>query len=181
MAQELREDEDAKTDEKSRDRLWESTFETYYDACYDEIFTSKHLKRWVTFDTVSRLLVALTSSGSAIAGWALWSLAGYKPIWAFVAGCSAVLAIAHSLLETSKRIEEISENKQSFVLLRNDLETFRQQMSIFPTFPLSDFNSDFLKFRERLKVTQSRFRDDLLSSEKLANESQEELDLRLKR
>ena len=49
----------------NRDELWKATWETLYDASYYEVLFSEVLKRWQAFDFITRLLVAVTASGSA--------------------------------------------------------------------------------------------------------------------
>jgi len=41
---------------------------------------------WSRFDTVSTVLVAITASGSTIAGWALWNEPAGKFTWGIISG-----------------------------------------------------------------------------------------------
>lgn len=67
----------------NREELKKAIWETFYKAMYYEILFDEISKRWQAFDFITRLLVALTASGSAIAGWALWNNDDFKYIWVF--------------------------------------------------------------------------------------------------
>jgi hypothetical protein len=69
-----------------RDRLWEAVFETYYDAYYEEILSGDLIDRWQSFDEFAKIVIALTASGSAVSGWALWTQPGFRAVWAVLAG-----------------------------------------------------------------------------------------------
>jgi hypothetical protein len=49
-----------------RDELWNAAFNTYYDAYYEEIAADKMISRWQILDELTKVLVALTASGSAM-------------------------------------------------------------------------------------------------------------------
>ncbi len=70
----------------NREEVWSSAWNAYYDAYYYEIMISSLGQRWELLDTISKVLIALTASGSAIAGWELWGKDGYKVIWLALAG-----------------------------------------------------------------------------------------------
>ena len=86
--------------------LYNKVFDTYYDCHFEEIIADKLVYRWQFFDQMSKLLVALTTSGSAVAGWALWSQPGLRPIWAVLAGSAGVLSIVHAVLAVSSTLKE---------------------------------------------------------------------------
>ena len=60
-------------DTDPRDTLWTSAFDTYYDVYYEELVADEVNNRWQILDEVTKVLVALTASGSAISGWILWN------------------------------------------------------------------------------------------------------------
>ncbi|WP_367302903.1 hypothetical protein [Vibrio cholerae] len=70
----------------NREEVWSSAWNAYYDAYYYEIMISSLGQRWELLDTISKVLIALTASDSAIAGWELWGKDGYKVIWLALAG-----------------------------------------------------------------------------------------------
>ena len=60
-----------------RDALWNESFRIFYDSFYEQLLAEKLLRKWYWTDLWSRLLVAITTSGSAIAVWAVWTFDGF--------------------------------------------------------------------------------------------------------
>lgn len=162
-----------------RDRLWEATFDTYYDAYYEELVADALISRWQWIDAITRVIVALTASGSAVAGWSLWNIPQFKFLWAIIAGASALFAIVHSTLGVSVILKEHGQTYALFSALRTELETFRHRMDIDPDFPLDKLSEDFLGFRKRLTEAIQSNRNDLLFTKRLANDIQDRLNLKL--
>jgi hypothetical protein len=163
-----------------RDRLWEATFETYYDAYYEEILASDLIDRWQIVDDAAKVMVALTASGSAVSGWALWSQPGFRWLWAVVAGGGAVVAILHATLGVAARIKDWSDIAGIFTTLRTDLETFRYRMEIGPDFSVEKFTSAFEGFRKRFSEAAPRLKNDILLTRGLQNRAQDKLNERLR-
>jgi len=163
--------------EDTKDKLWELAFETYYDSYYEEIVADKLVYRWQLFDQISKVLIALTASGSAVSGWALWNQPGFRNIWVVLAGLGAVLSVIHAALSVSSRLKEWRDVKTSFVVLRIDLETFRNRMALQPDFPLDKFIEEYEQYRKRYSEAMSRIENDLLLTPRLKNRSQDALDI----
>lgn len=51
-----------------RDVLWEESFNTYYDAYYEERLAESILVSWLRVEMITKLLVAFTATGSAVSG-----------------------------------------------------------------------------------------------------------------
>ena len=163
-----------------RDRLWEATFDTYYDSYYQEILASDLIDRWQILDESAKVLVALTASGSAVSGWALWSQPGFRWLWVGVAGLSAVIAILHATLGVANRIRDWSDIWRAFGALRTDLETFRYRMEIDPQFSVEHFTLEFQGYRERFGACAQRLKNDILLTTRLQNSAQDKLNERLR-
>jgi hypothetical protein len=86
--------------------LWKAVFDTYYDAFYNEVLADKLVNRWQVVDDTSKILVAVTASGSALSSWALWNQPGYRFVWTGLAGFSAILGIIHTSLGVSHRLKD---------------------------------------------------------------------------
>ncbi len=67
----------------ARDIIWDKVFEVFYDSYYYEMLSNKLISKWLAIDEITKVLVAITTSGSAIAGWALWNKEGFQYIWIF--------------------------------------------------------------------------------------------------
>jgi hypothetical protein len=132
-----------------RDQLWEGSFETLYHVFYEEYITWGLINQWQKIDEITKVVVALTASGSAVAGWTLWNEPYFKTIWASIAGFAAVLSIIHTALRVPERIKEHGEAKLQLINLRIDLETFRYRMCIDPNFSIESFTQEFVEYRKR--------------------------------
>jgi hypothetical protein len=104
-----------------RDELWEVTFETYYDAYYNEQLADYLINRWQRVDESTKVLSALTASGTAMSGWALWSQPSFHLLWALLAGVAALLTITHAALAVPGRLKDQAELKRRFASLRTDV------------------------------------------------------------
>lgn len=162
-----------------RDQIWEAIFETYYNSYYEELLADELINRWQLADEVTKVLVALTASGSAVSGWALWSEAEFKVVWAFLAGIGAVLAIVHTALGVPSRLKDWSDIKQWFATLRIDLETFRYRMQVDPQFPIKEFADELVELRKRYGQGIQRLKNDILMTRHLRDRVQDQLNERL--
>lgn len=139
-------------DKGDRDKLWESAWNAYYDAYYHEILISILAGRWELFDTICKILIAATASGSAIAGWQLWGQEGFKQVWVTIAAIASVLSIVHAAMQVQQRLERNTKLAANFTNLRIEIETFQDQMAIFPEFDIASFNKTFLQLKSKLKT-----------------------------
>lgn len=163
----------------NRDELWKSSWETYYCSYFYEIYIGKAVFRWKLFDLITKIIVAITATGSAVAGWSLWADDSYREIWVFLAGTAALLSIVHAVTQVQSILESLSELRTSFSGLRVVLESFRQQLSIFPAFDVTEKNIEFLKKREKYELLIEKFDGDILLTSKLAEKVQDELNIKL--
>ncbi len=167
-------------DADPRDELWQVSFETYYDAYFQELVADGLINDWQRVDEITRLLVALTASGSAVSGWALWTEPHFRLAWVFLAGAAAVLAIVHATLGVSGRLKDQGELKRRFSGLRTDLETFRYRMRVNRDFPLADFSAEFAEFRRRYSDAVQLLKNDLLETRAFDTRCQGVLNERLR-
>lgn len=163
-----------------RDEIWKVTFETYYDAYYQELLSDRVIHRWQRFDEITKTLVAITASGSAISGWALWNDPEFKILWGGMAGFAALLGIIHTALHVPERLKDHGEIKRRSASLRADLETFRYRMRIDPDFPVDEFTREFVEYRKRFSNDLQLIKNDILLTMNLANKVQEQLNVRLR-
>lgn len=162
-----------------RDAIWAKAFQTFYESYFYEMVADKLVDRWQATDEATKILVAVTASGSAISGWALWQDPSLKLLWACLAGFGAVLAVVHASLGVPNRIKDWEDIKRSFVSLRVRLETFRHRMEINPEFPVDDFTKEYCAFRLEFGELVPRQKNDILLTYRLSVRSQEQLDQKL--
>lgn len=155
-----------------RDELWGATWETFYDASYYEILFGSLLKNWQTFDFVTRLLVALTASGSAVAGWALWNDVNYKDYWVFAAGIASLLSIVHATLNTPDKVKNYAQLSNDIASVKLKYETLRQELKIFPEFDVEANFDKHKKLREEYQRVIESYSPDFLTTDSIRNNSQ---------
>ncbi len=162
-------------EEDPREELWQVSFETYYDAYFQEMVADRLINRWQRLDEATRLLVALTASGSAVSGWALWTEPHFRVAWVILAGVAAVLSIGHSTLGVPARLKDLGELKRRFGALRTDLETFRYAMRVEPGFKVTEFSETFTDLRRRYSDSLQLLKNDLLETRGFDNTVQDDL------
>lgn len=158
-----------------RDIIWGKIFDVFYDSFYYEMLSDKIIGKWLKIDEITKILVATTTSGSAIAGWTLWNQEGWQYIWIFLAGLSALLSVVHATLNVTQRIKEWTENKRSFSSLRIECETNRGEMSMNSKFD-TEIHKQF--YRDKMKLygaLYSNLPNDFLIMTKLRIRNQNEL------
>jgi hypothetical protein len=132
-----------------RDTLWKYSFDTYYDAYFEELLADSLIKRWMRIDFGVKIIVALTASGSAVAGLTLWNEPGLKAVWAAISLIAAVGSIFHTTVQAANLIKEHTKSNADFASLRNGLEDFRRDLNIHPQFDVDSKNAEFDKLRKK--------------------------------
>ena len=163
-----------------RDIIWEKIFEIYYDAFYYELLSEKIIHKWILVDNITRLLVALTASGSAISGWKLWNQDGWQYLWLALASLSAVLSIIHATLNVTQKIKDWTDTKRNFASLRNNLELIRAEMSMDRNFDIDEFKKSHKINKDLYGKHYTVLPNDFISTKRLKRKTQEELNHKLK-
>jgi uncharacterized membrane-anchored protein YhcB (DUF1043 family) len=153
-------------------------YDDFYDAYFQELASGTLARRWEGMDTIITFLVAVTASGSAVAGWALWTTPGFKEVWIAIAGVASLASIAHGVLRIPTRVKEQEELRRQLSELRHKLETFWQQLKIGN---VDDVSGKFDRLKQEFSEIISRTHQDLLFSDKLRHRIQDDLDNELRR
>lgn len=162
-----------------RDVIWEKIFDVYYDSYWVEILSDDVIGFWQRTDDITKVLVALTVSSSAISGWALWNQPGFKYVWAILAGISAVLSITHAALGVAGKVRDWTETKRQFTSLRLDVESIRDLMEINPDFSIEDFKNQHKEFKKRYGELYPRIQSDIILTKNRKVKCQNDLNVRL--
>ncbi|MBL1263624.1 hypothetical protein [Candidatus Methylomicrobium oryzae] len=166
-----------------RDQLWIAVYETYYQSYYQEILSDALLTRWQRFDDLTKLIVALTASSSAVAGLVAYFSTNNNLnitwLWPVLSGIAALFAICHKEMAVQYRLRDHSDNMKAFSSLRLDLETFRSLIQIEPEFPIDEFKKTFEEFRKRYSEEYRRLRIDSFLTDGLRETCQAELNRRI--
>jgi hypothetical protein len=163
-----------------RDELWNAAFDTYYDSYYQELLRDALVDRWQRVDDLTKVATALTASGSAVSGWALWNEPHLKVAWAVLAGTAALLTIIHATLNVPERVRNHAETKRAFAALRANLETFRYRMRVDPEFPVPSFLDEFVVFRTRFSELLQLLKNDILLTSGAERMTQQHLNILLR-
>lgn len=158
----------------NRDQLWDQSFLTYYEAYFQELFAEFIVSRWRTIDDVTKILVALTATGSVVSAWALWDSADGKWIWSVIAGVASLLSIVHASLGVPSKLKDWVEVKQLFTGIRIDLETMRQNMAMDPEFDIKAFTEAYNGLRNRYRDAMIRIQNDWFRTYRKAVRIQQE-------
>ena len=164
----------------SLQNLWHASFDTYFDSFFEELLAAAMIGRWSTVDDVTKVFVAVTASGSAISGWAVWNHPSAKIVWGVCSGAAALLSVIHSSLGISTRIKSHAEDQRRFSSLRADLETFRYKMQFQEHLEVGEIEKEFLAFRKRYSENLQVLCNDTLRTRKLETKTHFRVETRLK-
>src|SRR5229473_435576 len=162
----------------TRESIWEISFETLYEATYQEIASEWVGNWWQRVDITTAILVAATASTSAIAGWALWSRVEWRWLWAVFAGAASVASVVHGSLQVPNRVKEQEGYRKSFSQIRVGLETLRQKIKF--GLDSNEAMAEHLKIREAFLKTIGDARPDIALTVQVRNRVQDMANDRLK-
>jgi len=157
-----------------RNQLWKEVFFVYYEVFYTELLSEALARKWLALDTFAGITIALTASGSAVAGWALWSQPGFKPIWATLAGTGALLSIVHRTIHVTQRLKDYSDSARRLAQLRVEFEALRHRIRMAKPTELSDVNKRFEELRKS-SVDNSLVTNDIFLTSTLEEQTQQKL------
>jgi len=117
----------------------------------NEKYYGKRLQKYEQINFVSEIIVAATSSSSAIASFAYWNTDKGGDIWKFMLIISALIATAKPLLNLTKRIRAYEELLAGYRLLCHDLKDLKIDISQTRTYSKSH-QTKFKKIIEKQRV-----------------------------
>ncbi len=161
--------------EDAKDLIWQYTYELYFDCYFEELLMYYLSGRWIKIDIVVRILMALTASGSTISGWALWQNPNFKPIWAIIAGITALLAIIYVTLNVTEKVKLYTQAFKDFLQLRHKLQQLRNDLAIDPNFSIEDMNTKLKAYGEIYASVCSQSAYDIFNTKKLKKNTQKEI------
>jgi len=132
----------------------------------------KMLNIWLVVDHISRPIIALFASGSAITGWSMWNSENGKIVWAAMAGLAALLSIVTSTLGIQDRVKRFTETLAIFLRMRLRLECLLSKMRLNPEFETEEVEKDFIQFQEQYAEACPAWPHDIFFTEKLRNKVQ---------
>jgi hypothetical protein len=163
-----------------RDTIWDAAYFLWYDTKYNVELASRMVDRLKALDDVTKVLVALTASGSAVAGWNLWSKNGFATAWVITAGAAALLSISHGSLGIPARLKDWLEMKRDFLGLRSGLDTFRSNMENHPDFDVAKSEEILAGFRGKFGEYEGRIPSDFFVTSGLKLRCQDGIDAEIR-
>ncbi|MGL6075705.1 MAG: hypothetical protein ACRC8S_16235 [Fimbriiglobus sp.] len=164
-----------------RNLLWRESFRLLYDSYYEQLLAEQLLARWYWVDLISRWLVAVTASGSAIAAWAVWAKEGFTIVWAIVAALSSLLSISHSVLNVGNRLKELVEDRSVFMGIRTSASSIRRKMRLNPKFDIEKMTMEVDQLSKMFSDAESKVNiQDIWRRRELEKRVQVQLNLTLK-
>ena len=118
---------------------------TWFNSKYQESVCSAVFHKWQTTDTFVQIGIALTASGSAVAGWSYWEIPEMKIIWGIISVSISIAAICHKAVGVTNKIKIWSESSKVYSMIKNQLEVLK-----FDINTSYDENADYIhkKLRE---------------------------------
>ncbi|HFQ5373700.1 TPA: hypothetical protein ACGUM3_001531 [Vibrio vulnificus] len=162
-----------------RDEYWNTLWSNYYDSYYYSILFSELTIRAQWFDFISKLLVAVTASGSAIAGWALWEEPSFKIYWVIIAGTASFISIVHTTLNISEKLKGYVKLSNEMAEIRMQYESLQEEVTIYPEFDVDEMHVKSKAVKNKYIAVLRGYAPDFLSSKKLQNRSQDILNDKL--
>lgn len=127
------------------DPIWREMFDKYYDVFYQEMLLDRLVNRWLHLDIFFRLIVAVSASGSAISGWAIWSQPDGKVVWIIISSIAALVAVIYGTIPINQLIKDGNTSHSEFSRLRTKFEQLIMRFKM-------DEGENLNKHAEDLKV-----------------------------
>ncbi|MBV7538614.1 hypothetical protein KW842_22815 [Duganella sp. sic0402] len=150
-----------------RDAIWNEANDLLYRATYAEALKTALLARWVWLDSITKITVAISSGGAALAGLVFWKNSDYTFLWPMFTSASALLAILSRQLNVAEKLKAHATSAVSLTMLAIDIGSLIVRMKINAGFSIAEFEKKVLGFRGRYGMEVSKFPFDLLLTEKL--------------
>jgi len=161
------------TQKRLIDIYWDPLFDTIYDSWFEELASEKLSQEWRSIDMIAKFFVAVTASGSAVAGWAFWTNPIGKDVWAVLAGAASVLSIVNGVIQVPDKVKLQESLANDYRKLRVDLDTFRLNLKI--GIDKDKAFSTWNGLRQRYEDLMGRTPPDMLFTKSLSNKIKSEL------
>ena len=154
--------------------FWILSYETLYRVYFQEAVSSALVERWRLIDVSTNILIAVTASGSAIAGWAVWTSGRGRWFWLLLVGTASLASIVHGAVQVPTQLKEQEEFRRLFARLRIDIETFRQRLEL-GTGDRELLDRTYTELRERYADLVMRGPSSILNTRRLQVRAQGEV------
>lgn len=159
-----------------RDAIWNETYGLQYNASFTEEIERVLLTRWVWLDSITRIAVATSSAGAALAGLVLWKSADYTFLWPLFTSASTLLAIISQQLNVVDKVKRHTAAMTEMGAIAFDCGTLIVRMKVNPQFPIADFEKKLLALRERYSLQMKNVQHDILLTRSVQEQTQAKVD-----
>lgn len=140
----------------------------YRSVIFQELLSDELINRWSRIDILTKFLVLITASGSAFAGWYLWSTNEGKFVWATIAVIVSLVSGANTVMKVPDRIREQEGLRHMLLDLQSDIESFRRRLKILDDH--KDIPNRYDDIEKKWKACRAQFKSqDILFSRELEN------------
>ena len=162
------------------DAIWAETHDLLYNTTYTAELEKSLLARWTWLDNITKIAVAISSGGAALAGLVFWKNADYTFLWPVFTSASALLAIVSRQLAVAEKIRRHATSAANLTALTLDVGTMIVRMKINAEFSVNEFEKKLLALRDKYGIEARKLHYDVLLTEGLRVGTQEKLDASLK-
>jgi hypothetical protein len=155
-----------------RDVIWDEAQELLYHVSYAEALVTALLARWMWLDTISKIVVAISSAGAALTGLVFWKNSDYTFLWPMFTSASTLLAIISSQLDVADKLRRHSTSTAELSKLSMEIGSLIVRMKINDCFSVEEFVELLLELRGKYGSETSRFLHDVLLTRRLRNDAQ---------
>ncbi|MYN46448.1 hypothetical protein GTP23_15465 [Pseudoduganella sp. FT93W] len=159
-----------------RDVIWTETYQLKYQVSYTAEIEQTLLARWIRLDSITRVTLAVTSAGSALAGLIFWDANAFAFLWPLLTSSSALLAIISKQLNVVERVKLHTASVSTLTALTVDTATLMVRMRINARFPVALFERRLLALRERYRTELQNADSDLLLTRGVRRRAQDKVD-----
>ncbi len=156
-----------------RDAIWNEVHDLMYRVNYAVELKTALLTRWVWLDSITKIAVAISSGGAALAGLVFWKNSDYTFLWPMFTSASALLAIVSRQLSVAEKLQAHATSSGSLTALSIDIGSLIVRMKINSNFPVAEFEKKLLGFRSKYGIEVGKFPHDLLLTQKLRIKAQQ--------
>jgi hypothetical protein len=160
-----------------RDAVWDETHDLLYNTRYTAGIEQALLARWTWLDSITKIAVAISSGGGALAGLVFWKNSDYTFLWPVFTSASALLAIVSRQLSVAEKINRHATAATSLTLLAVNIESLIVRMKVNAVFSITEFEKKLLGLRDKYGSEYSKLQHDLLLTEKIRTNVQEKLNI----
>lgn len=150
-----------------RDAIWNEINDLLYRTAYARDLKAALLVRWVWLDSITKIAVAISSGGAALAGLVFWKNSDYTYLWPMFTSASALLAIVSKQLSVAEKLQAHATSAGSLSVLTVDIGSLIARMKINANFSVAEFEKKLLGFRAKYGIEVSKFPFDLLLTQTL--------------